>query len=253
MWRNAKLITLDIDWASEEIIDFVAEILISNNMKATWFITHDSISTRNLFKYPNLFDIGIHPNFLKNSTQGKTPEASVEYLLNIYPNAKSVRPHALVTSGPLLEMLNVKYNLEYDSSVFLYQTPNIVPHQLKFNANSGLIRLPYFWGDNYTFSYEPEKMDFKQTEWQPGLKIFSFHPIHIAANAISRDYYDDIKKTKELSTVKIDDLNKYKKISEKGTHNFFLDLIENINEIKNNTYTLKEIGELWKKQTLQGI
>ena len=49
---DKHLITIDIDWASDEIIDHVSDILLSKKVKATWFITHDSPSIRKLVDYP---------------------------------------------------------------------------------------------------------------------------------------------------------------------------------------------------------
>ena len=44
------LITLDIDWAPDFMINFVKDILIENNVKATWFITHNSNYVKELEK-----------------------------------------------------------------------------------------------------------------------------------------------------------------------------------------------------------
>ncbi len=67
------LITLDIDWASDFTIKKVDEILKEKNIKATWFVTHKSAYLKNLSKNRN-YELGIHPNFLSNTTQGKTPK-----------------------------------------------------------------------------------------------------------------------------------------------------------------------------------
>ena len=63
------LITLDIDWAPDFIIKKVDEILKEKGVKATWFVTHNSAYLNNLAKNKN-YELGIHPNFLPNTTQG---------------------------------------------------------------------------------------------------------------------------------------------------------------------------------------
>lgn len=64
------LITLDVDWAPDYMVDYVASILISHRVKATWFVTHESLSVWRLRKRNDLFELGVHPNFLTGSTHG---------------------------------------------------------------------------------------------------------------------------------------------------------------------------------------
>ena len=64
------LITLDVDWASDSIIAEVADYLLENKIKSTWFITHDSPQIRKLLDNPEMFEVGINPNLDKGSTQG---------------------------------------------------------------------------------------------------------------------------------------------------------------------------------------
>ena len=71
------LITLDIDWAPDFIIKKVDEMLKERNIKSTWFVTHKSAHLKNLSKNRN-YELGIHPNFLPNTTQGKTPKEILE-------------------------------------------------------------------------------------------------------------------------------------------------------------------------------
>ena len=62
------LLTFDTDWAPDYTIDYVSEKLEKAKIKSTWFITHDSPAIQRLVNNP-LFEVGIHPNFLSNSTQ----------------------------------------------------------------------------------------------------------------------------------------------------------------------------------------
>ena len=47
---NSILITLDTDWAPDFILSDVAEILSNKNIKATWFVTNNSIFLDSLKK-----------------------------------------------------------------------------------------------------------------------------------------------------------------------------------------------------------
>ena len=40
--RGKIYLTFDIDWASDEIIKEITEVLINNEIKSTWFVTHKS-------------------------------------------------------------------------------------------------------------------------------------------------------------------------------------------------------------------
>lgn len=50
--KDTALLTLDIDWAPDFIIDEVVSILVKNNVKATWFITHNSPAIDRLRLFP---------------------------------------------------------------------------------------------------------------------------------------------------------------------------------------------------------
>lgn len=47
---NQIVLSFDIDWAPECAIEFVADILIEKQIKATWFVTHDSPAIQRLLK-----------------------------------------------------------------------------------------------------------------------------------------------------------------------------------------------------------
>ena len=121
------LITLDIDWASDFIIQKVDEMLKEKGVKATWFVTHNSAYLDNLSKNKN-YELGIHPNFLPNTTQGKTPKEILEKLKKIVPNAVSIRSHALHQNSHLLSLYK-NHGIKFDSSIFLFKTRVAPLHQ----------------------------------------------------------------------------------------------------------------------------
>lgn len=55
-------LTFDIDWASDEVLEYCIDIVEKANIKATWFVTHETPLLGRLRANPN-FELGIHPNF----------------------------------------------------------------------------------------------------------------------------------------------------------------------------------------------
>ena len=86
-WPEARepLITLDIDWAPEVVIDWMAQVLIDANVRATWFVTHESQAVNRLRRRSDLFESGIHPNFMAGSSHGATPIAVLRHCLDLVP------------------------------------------------------------------------------------------------------------------------------------------------------------------------
>ena len=150
---NDVVITFDVDWAPDFAIDKTADILIENQLKATWFLTHDSKAVRRLFEHRDLFELGVHPNFMPGSTQGCSYHNIMSYLMNIVPNAKVVRTHAMFYSASLSRMFALDFGLETDSSIFLAEVPHIIPYEV-FYGDKTFIRMPYWWSDDGEINYE---------------------------------------------------------------------------------------------------
>jgi len=114
------IITIDVDWAPDFVMEPVIEVFIENQVKSTWFITHSTPVLNSLLrKHRELFELGIHPNFMKNSTQGATEKEVLAYCKAVVPEALSVRTHGLIQSSNLLTTFVREYSLKIDSSVFL--------------------------------------------------------------------------------------------------------------------------------------
>src|SRR4051794_10356042 len=96
------VVTLDVDWAPDFMIDAAAAALVQHGVRATWFVTHASPAIDRLGERPDLFELGIHPNFREGTTHGDDP---IAHLLEIVPGARCARTHSLLQSTPLLERL----------------------------------------------------------------------------------------------------------------------------------------------------
>ena len=142
---NLPHLTLDIDWAPDVAIDFVADQLIKHKVRATWFVTHSSPSVERLQQYPELFEMGIHPNFMPGSTHGENPSEILAHCLDLVPNARCMRIHSLFQSSPLLLQILKESSINIDSSIFLPYAADLRPVPFRWQGKE-LVRLPYCFG-----------------------------------------------------------------------------------------------------------
>ncbi|MFH1357408.1 MAG: hypothetical protein ABII18_09795 [bacterium] len=210
----------DIDWASDEMIDYVADILIEKNICATWFVTHDSPAIERLKAHPDIFDLGIHPNFNLESTQGKNPEKILDNLLQIIPNAKFVRTHGLLQSTNLLALMASK-GLVADFSLYLPRQWEAKPHELYFENGNKIIRVPFHWEDDLEMCRPDRLFEVNLLPKKVNSMMFAFHPVHVFYNTCYLANYRHLSKTEsEMPTQQSDDSNDF------GSRTFLLDLIE---------------------------
>ena len=229
-----KVITLDTDWAPDFILEHVSEILTKRKIKATWFITNDSPFLEKL-KQNSLFELGIHPNFDINSSQGKNPDEILKNLKNILPDAKSVRTHALLQSTHLLLKFH-KYGIENDLSLFLSKTPNIVPH---FSKYFNLHRFPCFWEDDF-YMKDNESWSLQEPFFhKPGLQIFNFHPFHIYLNSNKMELYNSVKKEIGFLKINQENIQQFINSDKNGSGTIFDDLTLLLSD--KDTYTIQDL------------
>lgn len=243
---NNIIITLDVDWAPDFVITKIANKLIENSVKATWFITHDSLAIRKLFGHPDLFEIGVHPNFMPGTTQGKDYHDVISYVMKIAPNAKVVRTHGLFQSSSLMRMMAVDFGLEIDSSIYLREVPNIIPVEAYYD-DKVFLRIPFFWTEDGEM-YKPNPsflLDDKNLDL-PGLKIFAFHPIHIYLNSKDMQNYNSLNSRYNIRCCTENEARQY--VDEGiGTNALFDELIKYILNTFNDSITISDISNRWKK------
>ena len=235
------LITFDVDWAPDFVLDDVAEILNENEVKATWFFTHKSDVIKKFRKNKN-FELGIHPNFLPHSTQGSNPKGILTNLKKIVPESVSIRTHSLYQSTPILSMYK-NFGLQNDVSLFLFKTRNLEPH---FNPALELYRIPYFWEDDCEMYYKRPNWSIHETKHMKGLKIYNFHPIHVSLNSKNLNNYHRLKNKKGLCNVSKNTIKNYVD-NGKGTRTFLLELIDYIKSKEN--LLIKDIKSIYCKIT----
>ena len=242
------VLTFDIDWAPEYAIEHTIDVLAASRTKATWFVTHDSPGVRKLLQYPELFEVGVHPNFLEGSTQGSTYHAVMQHVMAIVPNARCVRTHGMVYSAALSRMFAVDFKLQVDSSIFLAGMPHISPREV-FYGEEVLLRVPYFWSDDgeMTIERHPSFSFCARKFAAPGLKVLCFHPIHVFLNSDSMQTYSEWKAA--ARTAAPGDLRPRAYGAERvGAGSLLRELIER-NPNRTGFKTLAEVAEDWRKHS----
>ncbi len=217
---DQPVITFDIDWSPDFVIESITNQLIDHKIKSTWFVTHKSPVIDKLRKN-KLFEFGLHPNFEVNSTHGDTPDEVLKFMKGIIPEAKSIRAHKLFQSSTILNLFQ-KYGIENDSSIILPHVKYIYPHYIScFN----LYRFPIFWEDDAEFFNKPNWMVNPDTLKETGVQIYNFHPIHIYLNSQNIGKYNLLKEEIGMNNLTVENIKPFIN-GDKGVRTFFEQLLE---------------------------
>jgi hypothetical protein len=179
---DGLVITLDVDWAPDWMVDAVAGQLEEAGVPATWFATHAGPALDRLRAAGDLFELGIHPNFLPGSTHGDTVAEVLDHVMAIVPEAVSSRSHGVVQSGELLAELVRRTPVRIDSTTFLPDMPDVRPVPQHTPAGT-LVRVPFVWSDDYEPLRPRPVWGWDALLARPGLQVVLFHPARICLNA----------------------------------------------------------------------
>ncbi len=194
------VITLDVDWAPDVVIDSVAHILIERRARATWFVTHASAAIERLAEHRDLFELGIHPNMLPGSTHGAGEDEVMAHMATLVPGAVTMRTHGLYQTSNFLVKAARDYGIRHDVSLFLPHAPQLQPHHVKW-AGTSFWRIPYFWEDDSEMYEDDPIWTLSDERLQVGgLRVFDFHPIHVALNTERFARYDALKSVRPLQS-----------------------------------------------------
>lgn len=206
-WRERLFLTIDIDWAHDDVIAEVLHILEDRDVSATWYITHDTPLLARLRENPR-FELGIHPNFnallLGREDNGSNATDVVQRLMDLVPEATSVRSHSLTIGSQILEV--------FHSAGLTHECNHLVPYQNNivlqpWRCWTTLTRVPHFWEDDIAL-LDPEPASIQSLAERDGLRVFDFHPIHIVLNTDrisryeeARPYFRDFPALKKCANV----------------------------------------------------
>jgi hypothetical protein len=228
-------ITSDVDWASESIIELFIRDMKDLGVKPTVFSTHRSLALSDAFD-DGLAEVGLHPNFLAGSSHGESPDAVIEFVKGLAPQAIGWRAHSFFDNSRISLKMN-DIGMKYDSNACTWLQQGLFPWRNAF----GSIRFPVFWEDDihwfHKVSYEPEKIIDHFLE--PGLKVLNIHPSNYAfniPNSFFRDSIRDKEKSAKMNTILSDS---YKGLGTR-TLSFWL-----ISEIRKRGYTFNTLEELY--------
>jgi len=219
--KSNLFLTIDVDWASEEVIEYTHDLLLEYDVKSTWFVTHPSKKISQLMEDTRI-DLGIHPNFNDllegNLKKSVSIEDKIKQLLDFTNGAKAVRSHSMTQNSRILDIF-AKLGLTHDCNHYIPYSAGV---QLKsWTLWNGLVKVPFFWEDDLDISSSNEELA-KKLLMQDGLRVFNFHPIHVFLNTQKLSTYEQAKPfAKNPSALKEFRHGGY------GTENFLRELIEN--------------------------
>jgi len=223
--KNLIAITLAIDWAPDEVIQYAVNLLEEYGVKATLLATHDSEYLKSLDD--TKYEVGLHPDFNEGGDYNKI----IRELKAIYPEAIGVCSHSLFQSSRILQLF-IDNGLKYELNTFIPFQERLHP----FMRVRGIVSIPCYFGDDMHYCTE---VAFELSELQihsKGLKIYGFHPIHIFMNTNSMEHYDNFKPFYHEP-----DILKKHRNSGRGTQTLFVDLLRYLAENQVPTYLCREI------------
>lgn len=191
-WQDKIFLTFDFDWAHDAVLQDTIDLVEGAGVSASWYATHETPVLERLRSIQNC-ELGIHPNFNflleGDGRNGHNTVEVVERILNIVPEAKSVRSHSMAQSSVLLDVFR-KSGLTHDVNLFVPAHSGIrLRPWLDWN---GLCRVPYFWEDDIECMQGMQGMQIDMTNLvlRDGIKVFDFHPIHVFLNTETLQRYE---------------------------------------------------------------
>ena len=177
------VLSSDQDWAPPWASADLLQQWRDAGVGGTFFVTNACESLAGVGRDDQI-ELAWHPNFQLGSTHGDTPIEVLAHLRALVPNALGVRSHYLVRSTALLEEY-ARQGLLYEASDLMDGQPGLRP----IPSWNSVVRVPIYWADDVHamhgrhFALASIALD------EPGLKVFDFHPIHVALNSRTLDGY----------------------------------------------------------------
>lgn len=219
-------ITLDLDWAPDDVVEPVLDAIRAAGAKCTVFATHASPLLMSLDD--DGIEVGLHPNF--NDCAGDF-EPRVRDLKYIYPRAVGARSHSLFVSSHILQLYR-KYDLTYEANIFLGMHQYLHP-VMRF---PNFVSIPFYWSDDRLEVSGDSDLASLQLD-TPGLKVLNFHPLHVFMNTYSEKHYLSYKPHCQ-------DPAKLRMLVNRerpGVWTLFDALLSQVHEAGTVTYTMREI------------
>lgn len=244
---NLICLTIDVEWASREVLADVVRLLDERRLRATFFCTHADINVLG-------HERALHPNFKRSgdtllSLRRKVGTALDDWAdRDIYqyviqtthafcPEAVGVRAHSLFYDSELLTIYH-QAGLQYDSTYLLPLMPNLGPVW----KENDIVEIPIYYMDHFDLMTQATgfRVDGLRLD-QPGLKVFDFHPNMVFINAStnaqyldSKPYYHNHERLFRL------------RHPGRGVRTLFLELLDSVASRRLPTATLTDLNTAWR-------
>ena len=224
-------ITIDIDWAPEDVIEDSLNLCEEFGVKATLFVTHESKLIKS--RISSQIELGLHPNYLPMLQGDQKFDASkpLESLKKIYPEAVGVRTHGLAVTPAIIGAIRSN-GFIYDSSLLVMGEQCAGP----FELFPEFYRIPIHWEDDVHFEQGGD-FQFSEKSIKQGCTVFNFHPIHIYLNTESPNTYLKAKEFYQNPVALI----KLRNTKIEGTRDYFIALLSYIRNSGIKSVLLKDM------------
>lgn len=182
--------TSDVEWSSEEALRETQALFEAHGVRPTYFFTHPTAFLNGCLKEGRI-EAGVHPNFLPDSSHGRSVAEVIDYCLNLVPGVECFRSHRFYDVTDVTHGFYAR-GLRYDANVCTLLQKGIRP----FVHESGLLRFPTFFEDGtYLFHKLPLQgaAPVRALFEGPGLRILSVHPMHMVMNSPDLGYARRVK------------------------------------------------------------
>jgi hypothetical protein len=222
-------ISMDMDWAPDAVIADSLELLSDFHIRATLFMTNRTTVVEN-----SGHELGIHPHFTSLDLEKHLRER-----LDDFPQARGTRSHTLFDTYRL-QPIYKKLGLEYQSNVYMHRQQINHPYRI----SDTMIETPVYYSDNIYMMIEggaPPSIDELGIS-EPGLKVFSIHPIHVCLNTENLERYESAKAHYHDPRK----LLEYRNTQVRGIRDLFLDLLKYMRDENIPAATLLEIAREYR-------
>ncbi len=213
--------TVDLDWASDAVLEYALSPILKRNIPLTIFSTHNSEWLISHSANNHNIELEIHPNFCSNSSHGNSYEEVFNYCNQLKTERNGFRSHKYFDTNEINEYFKSE-GYKYSSNIctdLQYVKP--------FINRVGLLSIPLFMEDgglllqkhSLTLDTILKKLPTK------GTIVFLFHPMHLAFNS---NNFDTMKTLKSSITIQ-----EYQNIS-----------VEIITQKRNNSFGINNL--LWE-------
>jgi hypothetical protein len=216
--------TIDLDWASDTVLEYALSPIFKRDIPLTIFSTHNSEWLIFRFVNNSNIELEIHPNFCLNSSHGNSYEDVFNYCNQLTTEKKGFRCHKYFDVNEINEY--------YKSEGYKYSS-NIctdLQYVQPFFNRVGLLSIPLFMEDGgFLLQKHSLSLDtiLKKLPTR-GAVVFLFHPMHLAFNS---NNFDTMKMLKNSITIQEYQNISLETIEEKrnnsfGVNNLLIELIE---------------------------